>query len=69
MSDEKAEENYDLKSDVDVKIEADSESLILLLFGRSNTKEIEQENKLKILGDRQMAFKLLDILSTKYLFI
>lgn len=66
VSDEKAEENYDLKSDVDVKIEADSESLILLLFGRANTKEIEQENKLKIHGDRQMAFKLLDILSAKY---
>ncbi len=66
VSDEKAEENYDFKSDVDVKIEADSESLILLLFGRANAKKIEQGSKLKIHGDRQMAFKLLDILSAKY---
>ncbi|MFL2932021.1 MAG: maleylpyruvate isomerase N-terminal domain-containing protein [bacterium] len=66
VSDDSAEESYDLKIDIDAKIEVDSENLILLLFGRESVEMVEQNNKLKIEGDRETTFKLLDILFAKY---
>ncbi|MBE17130.1 MAG: hypothetical protein CMH79_00035 [Nitrospinae bacterium] len=66
ISDESAVESYDLKIDIDAKIEVDSESLILLLFGRESVEGVEQKSKLKIDGDRETVFKLFDILFTKY---